>query len=235
MKAMILAAGHGERMRPLSDTTPKPLLLAGGKPLIAWILENLAAAGFREIVINHSHFGRQIESTLGDGAVFGVRIIYSPEKRALETAGGIVQALPLLGEQPFLAVNGDIYCDFDFTRLLPRLSRMRGKTDSDCAYLVLVDNPAHHPEGDFRLERNRVTLGETRKLTFSGIGLYHPALFAAVPRGGKSKLAPLLLGQIAAGKVGGEYYRGLWRDVGTPERLRELDDLLMSKARHGRL
>ncbi|HSS46630.1 MAG TPA: nucleotidyltransferase family protein [Burkholderiales bacterium] len=234
MRAMILAAGHGERMRPLSDTTPKLLLPVGDKPLIAWILENLAAAGFHEIVINHSHFGKQIESALGDGAGIGVRIVYSPERQALETAGGIAQALPLLGAQPFLVVNGDIYCDLDFRQLLPQLNRMREKPDSDRAYLVLVDNPGHHPEGDFALEQNRVTLSETQKLTFSGIGLYHPALFAGVPQGGKMKLAPLLLDQIAAGKVGGEHYHGLWRDVGTPERLRELDELLKSQPARGK-
>ncbi len=226
---MILAAGRGERMRPLSDMTPKPLLAVGGKPLIIRHLEKLAAAGFQDVVINYSHLGNQIETTLRDGKRFGVRIHYSPEQEALETAGGIAYALPLLGPEPFLVVNADVYCELDFARLLPLRRRMLDAPGDCSAYLVLVDNPPHHPEGDFVLNKDRLVLSGAVKLTFSGIGLYQPALFARVPRGWKMKLASLLQAQIQAGKVGGEHYRGLWRDVGTPERLRELDELLKSR------
>jgi MurNAc alpha-1-phosphate uridylyltransferase len=227
MKAMILAAGRGERMRPFSDALPKALLSAGGKPLIVWILENLAAAGFNEIVINHAHLGSLIESALGDGARFGVSMVYSPEIQALETAGGIANALPLLGDEPFLAVNADIYCELDFKSLLTKVRNMA--EIENLAHLVLVDNPGHHPQGDFVLTQGKVTLAGQHKLTYSGIGLYHPAFFVNVARGAKAKLAPLLHAQIEAGKVGGEHYRGLWLDIGTPERLQELDALLQAK------
>ena len=214
-------------MRPFSNALPKALLPAGDKPLIEWILENLAAAGFNEIIINHAHLGNLIESALGDGARFGVHLAYSPETQALETAGGIANALPLLGDEPFLAVNTDIFCDLDFRLLLPKLPSM-----AECGYLahlVLVDNPEHHPQGDFGLMQGKVTLAGQQKLTYSGIGFYHPAFFAGVARGTMARLAPLLHTQIEAGKVGGEHYRGLWMDVGTPERLRELDALLQAK------
>lgn len=227
IKAMILAAGRGKRMRPFSNVLPKALLSAGDKPLIVWILENLAAAGFNEIIINHAHLGSLIESALGDGARFGVHLAYSPEKEALETAGGIAHALPLLGDKPFLVVNADIFCKLDFKLLPPKL---RSMTESGyLAHLVLVDNPEHHPQGDFGLTQGKVTLADQRKLTYSGIGFYHPAFFASVARGTKAKLGPLLRAQIEAGKVGGERYRGLWMDVGTPERLRELNALLQAK------
>ena len=224
---MILAAGRGKRMRPLSNALPKALLSAGDKPLIVWILENLAAAGFNEIIINHAHLGSLIESALGDGARFGVRIAYSPEKEALETAGGIANALPLLGDQPFMVINADIFCELDFKLLLPKLHNMA--ESGNLAYLVLVDNPDHHPRGDFVLTQGKVALAGGHKLTFSGIGLYHPAVFARIARGSKAKLAPLLHAQIEAGKVGGEHYRGLWMDVGTVERLHALDALLQDK------
>ena len=227
MKVMILAAGRGERMRPFSDAVPKALLPAGGKPLIVWILENLAAAGFNEIVINHAHLGSLIESALADGTRFGVRIAYSPEKQALETAGGIANALPLLGDEPFLVVNADIYCELDFKSLLPKVRSMA--ESGNLAHLVLVDNPGHNRQGDFVLTQGKVTLTGQHKLTFSGIGLYHSAFFANVARGTKAKLAPLLHARIEAGKVGGEHYRGLWLDVGTPERLHALDTLLQAK------
>ncbi len=214
-------------MRPFSNALPKALLPAGDKPLIVWILENLAAAGFDEIIINHAHLGNLIESVLRDGARFGVHVTYSPETQALETAGGVANALPLLGDEPFLVVNADIFCELDFKLLLPKL---RGMTESRyLAHLVLVDNPEHHPQGDFGLTQGKVTLAGQRKLTFSGIGLYHPAFFTSVARGTKAKLAPLLHAQIKASKVGGEHYRGLWLDVGTPERLRELNFLLQAK------
>ncbi|HJW23365.1 MAG TPA: nucleotidyltransferase family protein [Rhodocyclaceae bacterium] len=217
MKAMILAAGRGERMRPLTDRTPKPLLQAGGKPLIVWHLERLAAAGFRDIVINHAHLGEQIEAALGDGSRWGLAIRYSPEPPgALETAGGIANALPLLGGDPFLVVNGDIWCDWDFNRAHRLADRL--------AHLVMVANPAHHAGGDFGLEGERVTFataGET--LTYAGIGVFSPAFFAQVPRGQALKLRPLLDAAIADRSLTGERHTGRWVDVGTPERLAELD------------
>lgn len=219
---MILAAGRGERMRPLTDVTPKPLLPVGGKPLIVWHIERLAAAGFRELVINHAHLGHQIETALGAGEAFGVSIRYSPETEALETAGGIANALPLLGDAPFLVVNGDVYCDFDFTAM-PVLG-----ADLD-AWLALVDNPAHHPSGDFVLANGKAASEGEHRLTFSGIGLYRPSFFAAIPRGAKAKLAPLLRESMAKGRVGGTHFNGRWVDVGTPERLRELDAALKSE------
>ena len=218
MKAMILAAGRGERMRPLTDHTPKPLLPVAGKPLIVWHIERLARAGFRELVINHAHLGEQIEALLGSGDAWGLRIAYSPEPPgALETAGGIANALPLLGDTPFLVVNGDIYCDWDFSRAADLLTADR------LAHLVLIDNPPHHPAGDFTLDNGTVGRGEQNRLTFSGIGVYRPALFAGIARGTPAKLAPLLRNAIDAGKIGGERHAGRWVDVGTPERLAALD------------
>ncbi|MEW6165155.1 MAG: N-acetylmuramate alpha-1-phosphate uridylyltransferase MurU [Pseudomonadota bacterium] len=215
MKAMILAAGRGERMRPLTDRTPKPLLPVAGKPLIVWQLERLARAGFREIVINHAHLGDQIEAQLGDGDAWSLRIRYSAEPQgALETAGGIANALPLLGDAPFLVVNGDIYCDWDFSR---------ARIGDALAHLVMVGNPAHHPEGDFALTHEKVSADGTAKLTFSGIGIYRPGLFAGLAPGRPAKLAPLLRAAIAAGRVTGERHGGRWEDVGTPERLAALD------------
>jgi MurNAc alpha-1-phosphate uridylyltransferase len=222
MKAMILAAGRGERMRPLTDLTPKPLLPVAGKPLIVWHLERLARAGFRAIVINHAHLGDQIETLLGDGAAWGVRIEYSAEPQgALETAGGIANALPLLGAHldnaPFLVVNGDIFCDWDFVRARAALPA------GILAHLVLVPNPPHHPGGDFTLHGATVGREENDRLTFSGIGVYRPALFAGIERGRPAKLAPLLVEAIAAGRIRGERHAGRWEDVGTPERLAALD------------
>jgi MurNAc alpha-1-phosphate uridylyltransferase len=218
MIAMILAAGRGERMRPLTDHTPKPLLMVGGKPLIVWHIENLVRAGITDLVINHAHLGIQIETALGDGSQFSARISYSDEGTALETAGGIAYALHLLGEQPFAVINGDIWCDYDFAHLPALAARMQ----HDNAHLVLVNNPAHHLNGDFGLRDGRVT--ETLpKLTFSGIGLYKPTLFTSIVRGSKAALAPILRAQIALGKVSGEHHQGLWVDVGTPQRLAELD------------
>ncbi|HAF44374.1 MAG: mannose-1-phosphate guanylyltransferase [Sideroxydans sp. GWF2_59_14] len=231
MKAMILAAGRGERMRPLTDHTPKPLLQAGGKPLIVWHIERLVRAGVTELVINHAHLGKQIEQTLGDGVQFGARIRYSDEGSALETAGGIAFALHLLGEQPFAVVNGDIYCDFDFSHLPARASALANS--ADMAHLVLVDNPEHNLKGDFGLQAARVT-DTGPKFTFSGIGLYKPSLFANIARGSKAPLAPLLREQITLGHVSGEHHRGRWMDIGTPQRLDELDKQLRESqnARH---
>lgn len=228
MLAMILAAGRGERMRPLTDHTPKPLLQAGGKPLIVWHIERLVRAGITDLVINHAHLGMQIEQALGDGSRLGARIRYSDEGAALETAGGIAFALPLLGSEPFAVVNGDIYCDYDFSHLPALAERMQNSQDS--IHLVLVDNPAHHPNGDFLLRDNRVInpalSTQHPALTFSGIGLYQPSLFASIQHGSKAPLAPLLREQIALGKASGEHYRGIWFDVGTPQRLDELDKQL---------
>ena len=217
MKAMILAAGRGVRMRPLTDTTPKSLLAAGGKPLIAWQLERLARAGFGEAVINHAHLGDMIEAALGDGSRFGLSIRYSPEREALETAGGIAHALPLLGAEPFLAINADIYSDFDFSALAGLELQDR------LAHLVLVDNPPQHPRGDFALEAGRVREAGASLLTFSGIGVYAPRLFGGIPARAKVALAPLLRKAMAAERVSGEHYRGRWHDIGTAERLRALD------------
>jgi MurNAc alpha-1-phosphate uridylyltransferase len=230
---MLLAAGRGERMRPLTDHTPKPLLQAGGKPLIVWHIERLVRAGITDLVINHAHLGTQIEQTLGNGHQFGASIRYSDEGTALETAGGIAFALPLLGEEPFAVVNGDIYCDFDFTHLLRRAAALANS--ADMAHLVLVNNPEHNLKGDFCLTDDRIVSTpqipnpKSQILTFSGIGLYKPQLFANIVRGSKAPLAPLLREQIALGHVSGEHHRGIWVDVGTPQRLDELDKQLRAK------
>lgn len=219
MKAMILAAGRGERMRPLTDTTPKPLLRAGGRMLIEYHIENLVRAGHCDIVVNHAHLGAQIEAALGDGSRYGARIVYSPEPEgALETGGGILQALPLLGDGPFVVVNGDIWSDLDY-RALPH------DTD-DLAHLVLVDNPAHHPAGDFHLHGARVDGEGLPRLTFSGIGVYRAGLFAGCAPG-RFPLAPLLRAAMQRGAVGGVHHTGRWWDIGTPERLARLDELLL--------
>lgn len=220
MKAMILAAGRGARMRPLTDRVPKALLEVAGRPLVAWLLERLRAGGIREIVMNHAHLGAAIESALGDGARYGVSIRYSPETSALETAGGIANALPLLGDSPFIAVNADVYCDLDFSLFIGR-----GLGDA-LAHLVLVDNPAHHPDGDFTLDGRMVGNAAADRLTFAGIGIYVPALFAGIRHGEKGQLAPLLRGAATAGRVTGEHFRGRWMDVGTPERLAALNAAL---------
>ncbi|HEX6828194.1 MAG TPA: nucleotidyltransferase family protein [Burkholderiales bacterium] len=219
---MLLAAGRGERMRPLTDSVPKPLLEAGGHALIEWQLLRLSRAGFGDIVVNHAHLGALIEERLGDGARFGLRIRYSAEGEALETAGGIARALPLLGAAPFLVVNADIYCEFDFAGLVPALEKLARDAGGDLSHLVLVDNPQHHPGGDFGLAGDRVVEQEPR-LTFSGIGCYRPELFAGVPSGARAKLAPLLREAVATGRAGGERFAGRWLDVGTPERLAALD------------
>jgi N-acetyl-alpha-D-muramate 1-phosphate uridylyltransferase len=217
MKAMILAAGRGERMRPLTDTAPKPLLTLGGRPIIEWTIERLARAGIVDLVINHAHLGHLIEASLGDGRRLGVSIRYSAEAEALETAGGIANALHLLGVDPFLAVNGDIYCDFDFAPL-----RMRALGPA-LAHLVLVANPAHHPRGDFAIFGGEVRDDGSPRWTYSGIGVYRPEFFASVRPGDKAKLAPLLRAAIAHGLVTGEIAGGEWHDIGTPERLERLD------------
>lgn len=223
MKAMILAAGRGERMRPLTDHTPKPLLEVGGKPLIVWHLKRLATAGFSEIVINHAHLGQQLETRLGNGSAWGVSIRYSAEGTALETAGGIAKALPLLGSEPFLVVNGDIYTDVDFARL------RRSLAADKLAHLVLVDNPPQHAAGDFSLDGSNVTLDGKHKLTFSGIAVYRPQLFDGVAPDQPTKLAPILQRMIVQGSVSGEHHCGIWHDIGAPERLHALDAQLNSQ------
>ncbi len=224
-KAMILAAGLGERMRPLTDHTPKPLLQAGGKPLIQWQIERLKRAGFGDLAINHAHLGQLLEDTLGDGAGLGVAIAWSREPEPLESAGGIATALALLGDAPFLVTNGDVYTDYDYARLLPALRDLAGNP-GHLAHLVLVDNPPHHPEGDFTLEAGKVaepTTHASARLTFSGIGCYRPELFAGIAPMTKAKLAPLLRAAMARGQVSGEHFSGRWEDVGTPQRLADLD------------
>lgn len=217
--AMILAAGRGKRMRPLTDHTPKPLLKVAGKPLIVWHLEKLANAGCKQVVINHAHLGAQIEDTLGNGSQWGLRIRYSDEGQgqALETGGGICKALPLLGDTPFVVINGDVFTDLDYAVLQRPIDSL--------AHLILVNNPQHHPQGDFVLKDGEVlTQGEPR-LTFSGIGIYHPRLFA----GCEAKpfpLAPLLRAHMSAGRISGEFFDGYWLDVGTPERYQTLDRTL---------
>lgn len=228
MKVMILAAGRGERMRPLTDHVPKALLEAGGKPLIVHLIERLARFGLVDLVVNVSHLAGQIEQQLGDGSRFGVRIAYSREERALETGGGIAYAMPLLGEAPFVVVNSDVYTDFDFGRLGPvATSLARGTLD---AHLVLVDNPTHHAAGDFSLQGDHLVRDGPVRLTFSGIGVYSTALFAAVKRGARCQLISLLAPAMARARVGGEHHRGVWIDVGTPDRLGELDRRLRAAA-----
>lgn len=216
MKAMILAAGRGERMRHLTENTPKPLLKIADKALIEYSLEGLVNAGFSEIVINVAYLGQQIKTYCGDGSRWGVSIQYSDEgETALETAGGIAKALPLLGEKPFLVVNADILFDYP-------LAELRNK-QVDWAHLVMIDNPPHHPQGDFCLQADG-TLSEQGepKYTFSGIGVYHPAMFADLQVGQPLKLRPVLNLAMQQQRISGEYFNGLWLDIGTPERLQEI-------------
>ena len=222
MKAMILAAGRGERMRPLTDALPKPLLAVGGKPLIVHHIERLKAAGVTELVINHAWLGHKLVEALGDGSQFGVSIQWSAEASALETAGGIVQALARLGAEPFLVINGDTWLDLDYRTLVNQ------PLGEDLAHLWLVPNPTQHPQGDFSLQAGRVL--DTPALTFSGVGLYRPAAFAGLATGAR-KLAPLLRDWMAQGRVGGALLAGEWRDIGTVDRLRELDEQLQVQGR----
>ena len=218
---MLLAAGRGERMRPLTDERPKPLLLAGGRALIDRHLEALARAGFREVVINLAWLGAAIRRHVGDGSAWGLEIRYSEDgERGLETAGGIVRALPLLGGDPFAVVNADVFTDYPFEHLKPPPA-------DALAHLVLVDNPPQHTDGDFALEGGRVVETGGQRLTFSGIGVYRPELFREQPDGA-APLAPLLRAAITSGAVTAEQYAGEWRDIGTPERLAALDAELSS-------
>lgn len=215
MKAMILAAGRGERLRPLTDAIPKPLIKAAGKSLIEYHLENLATAGFKEIIINTAWLAEKIHQQLGDGSNYGVNIQYSDEGEALETAGGIINALPLLGDEPFLVVNGDIWCDFNFSTL-PALK------ESAQAHLVLVKNPDHNPTGDFALQNNQIQNTGEGIHTYSGIGIYRPEFFKEQKKGALP-LAPIIRSNAEEGLVSGQLYDGLWTDVGTMERLQELE------------
>jgi MurNAc alpha-1-phosphate uridylyltransferase len=214
-------------MRPLTDHTPKPLLVAGGKPLIVWQIERLRSAGFTELVINHAHLGQRIEDFLGDGSRLGVSIAWSREPEPLETAGGIATALAHLGQAPFLVTNGDVYVDYDYARLLPVLGKMV-TNPNHLAHLVLVNNPPHHPNGDFFLADGKVTdhsplATRHSPLTFSGIGCYRPELFAGIAPLTKAPLAPLLRAAMAQSQVTGEHFIGRWEDVGTLQRLASLD------------
>ena len=225
MRAMILAAGRGERMRPLTLARPKPLLEAGGTPLIVHHLRALADAGFQDIVVNVSWLGDQIRAALGDGSRHGVRILYSDEgPEPLETGGGIFRALPLLGAGPFLVLNGDTWSDIPYGQLRERLA------PADLAHLVLVPNPVHNPGGDFVLERGRIVETAGERLTFSGVGIYRAELFAGCSDG-IFKLAPLLRAASRAGRVSGEVHAGAWLDIGTPGRLAELDAHLSHASR----
>lgn len=221
---MILAAGRGERMRPLTDRTPKPLLEVGGRSLLEHHILALRAASIVEITVNSAYLSEKIRHFLGDGDRWQVRIHHSPEPDgALETGGGIFNALRLLGDDAFVVVNGDVWCDFDYSRI-PRLQ-------NQLAHLVLVDNPPHNPQGDFALQRSRVVANPANQLTFTGISVLHPQLFAGC-QPGRFPLAPLLRRAIANGRVSGEHYRGRWFDVGTPQRLAALDAELSVQPTH---
>lgn len=217
---MILAAGRGERMRPLTDTVPKPLLRIGGQALIERHVHALARAGITGLVINHAHLGEQIVRALGDGHAYGVSIRYSPETDgSLETGGGIMNALPLLGAEPFLVVNGDIWTDFPFASLPSRIDGF--------AHLVMVDNPEHHPEGDFSLSAGELSRQGPAMLTYAGIGVYRPELFAGCSPGA-FPLGPVLREAMDAGQVSGEHYTGNWFDIGTPERLDAVNSVIIN-------
>lgn len=237
MRAMIFAAGRGERMRPLTDVTPKPLLSVGGKPIIVWQIEALARAGFRDIVINHAWLGAQIEAALGDGSAFGVRLAYSAETEALETAGGIAKARTLLegAGNVFLAIAGDVFTSFDFATLRPHATRMAAQAEPQM-HLVMVPNPPFHPKGDFALdETGRLHLpaaapASAESLTFGSIALYDLRLFDGIASGTRMALTPLYQRSIAAGQASGERFDGIWENVGTPAQLAALDTEV--RARH---
>jgi N-acetyl-alpha-D-muramate 1-phosphate uridylyltransferase len=223
---MILAAGRGERMRPLSDVRPKPLLEAGGKALIVWQIERLVAADFTDIVVNVAHLGTQIEAALGSGARFGASLEYSRESTPLEVAGGIATALPLLGDGVALVVSADVYADYDYASLRPRLVAMEASADAPHAHMVMVPNPAYHPDGDFVLRAGLLALDGAPRLTFGNIALYRTSLFRELPRGERFKILPLYQDWIRRGWASGEIHTGLWANVGSPDELVRLDRLL---------
>lgn len=230
MKVMLLAAGKGERMQPLTTHTPKPLLQAGGKSLLEHLIRKLAAHNFTDLVINHAWLGQQIEDAFGDGSTLGVKITWSRETEPLETAGGIIKALPLLGNEPFAVVNGDVWTDYPFGNLRNQLSAQ------DLVHLVLVANPAHHPKGDFTLDNKgrlampiATAIPPSSTFTYSGIGVFHPGLFAGV-RETKYPLLPLLKQAITHQQASGSLFSGEWIDIGTPQRLQQLDQQLKATA-----
>ena len=230
MKAMIFAAGRGMRMRPMTDTTPKPLLTVRGRPLIVWHILNLVRAGITDIIINHAHLGHMIEDALGDGIHFGASIRYSPEGVALETAGAVAKARHLLGEQPFVAISADVYCPhFNFEQVKNVLEdadvwgKPHPRDKRDVAWLYLVKNPPHHPKGDFALNSFSVSNEGEQRFTYSGIGIYRPDMFDAVKPGDTLRLSALLREYAARGQVGGEVIRDEWTDVGTIDRLKQLN------------
>jgi MurNAc alpha-1-phosphate uridylyltransferase len=228
--ALLLAAGRGERMRPLTDAMPKPLLRAGGRALIEWQVERLVAGGFRELVVNHSYLGAMIEAALGDGARFGASIRYSHEARALETAGAVVQALELLGDLPFAVVSADIHTEFDYATLLPRIEAIASDPGRHAAHFVLVDNPDFHPGGDMALAGGRVAR-EGPRLTYANISVFHPAPFRDLARATPIKLFPWAYRLVEAGWVTGERYSGSWDNIGTPDQLAALDRRLSQPQR----
>jgi N-acetyl-alpha-D-muramate 1-phosphate uridylyltransferase len=223
MKAMILAAGRGERLRPLTDTLPKALVEVRGKPLVAWHLERLAAAGFREVVMNVSHYADRVMARLGDGSALGLHIGYSREEVPLETAGGLARARGLLGEDAFLLVNADVFCEIDFGRLRAQA------LGAALAHLVLVPNPRHRAEGDFSLAASRVGNDAAPRYTYAGVAVVSPQLFAGIESGVRAPLAPLLRAAADSGRLSGELFEGLWRDVGTAERLAELEAMMVAR------
>lgn len=231
-KAMIFAAGRGERMRPLTDTCPKPLLEVGGKPLIVWQIERLAHAGLRTIVINHAWLGERLEAMLGDGSRWQVDLRYSPEREALETAGGIVQALPLLEDngasEVFVAVSGDVYAEFDYAALNARAAKLAA-LPAPGMHLVMVPNPVFHPAGDFGLTDGALSLDGEPRFTFGNIGLYDTRMFRDLPRGTRRALTPYYRDTIARGLASGELYEGWWENVGTPAQLGALDQRLRER------
>jgi len=228
--ALILAAGRGERMRPLTDKVPKPLLGVGGRALIEWQVERLVAGGFAELVVNHSHLGPMIEAALGDGRRFGATIRYSHEPRALETAGGVAQALAMLGEEPFAVVSADIHTEFDYATLAPRIASIARDPARHCAHFVLVDNPPFHPDGDMALADGLVQR-DGRKLTYANIAVFHPAPFRTIALGTALKLFPWAYRLVDEGRVTGERYAGSWDNIGTPDQLASLDRRLSKPRR----
>lgn len=232
---MILAAGRGERMRPLSEACPKPLLQAGGRPLIVWQVERLVAGGFADLVINCAHLGERIEAVVGDGARFGATIRYSHEPEPLEAAGGIATALPLLGDGVALIVSGDVYVEYDYASLKPRVEAMAGAAVPPHLHLVMVPNPAYHRDGDFALCEGRLALDGGPRRTFGNIGLYRTALFRELPRGKRLKISPLYHDWIGRGWATGEMFTGRWANVGTADELARLDAALLAGPLHRNL
>ena len=232
-RAMILAAGLGERMRPLTETRPKPLLRVGGKPLIVWQIERLVAAGFDDLVINVSHLAAEIEAALGDGTRYGARIRYSREPFPLEVAGGIATALSLLGDGVVPIVSADVYTDYDYAALRPRLAAMAATSEPPHLHMVMVPNPEYHPLGDFALADGRLVLEGAQRLTFGNVALYRTALFRELPRGEKVRMLPHYQSWIRRGWASGELYAGPWANIGTPAELDRLDSMLQS-ALHAR-